>query len=71
MDDSPYNLLVLQELIKDIDFDIEIYESMNGEDAVEKVLANRRLMTNQCEFTIILMDLHMPVMDGFLVSLSI
>ena len=35
VDDSPYNLMVLKETIIEIDSDIDIHQSLNGEDAIE------------------------------------
>jgi hypothetical protein len=39
-DDSPYNLFVMEELIKFIDTNIEVSLSYNGEEAIQKVKSN-------------------------------
>lgn len=65
VDDSPYNLFVLKELLLKISPNIKITESLNGEDAINKV---RDYNTNPFDF--ILMDLQMPVMTGPQVNIS-
>ncbi len=62
VDDSPYNIFVLQELIS---FDPSLKDyivdtALNGQEAIEKV----REGGQKCKYSSILLDLHMPVMDG-------
>ena len=57
-----YNLFVLDMLINQFNPSIQIEQAMNGQEAVDKVLARSR------PFDIIFLDLHMPVLDGFKVG---
>ncbi|TNV83809.1 hypothetical protein FGO68_gene12023 [Halteria grandinella] len=64
VDDSTYNLFVIQEILNTIDSDIQIETALNGRLAYEK------LIKNYCKpFDMIFMDLNMPILDGFLVGL--
>lgn len=54
-EDNPINFMVARELLKT--WDAEVYEARNGAEALE--------MAKKQPFNIILMDLQMPVMDGF------
>ena len=49
-------------LINQFNPSIQIEQAMNGQEAVDKVVARSR------PFDIIFLDLHMPVLDGFKVS---
>ena len=68
VDDSSYNLFVLEELLHEIDGNIEIIQAMNGREAIDKVQSADNLFGITSQFSLIIMDLNMPVMDGFLVS---
>ena len=57
-----YNLFVLDMLINQFNPNIQIEQAMNGQEAVDKVVARSR------PFDIIFLDLHMPVLNGFKVS---
>ncbi len=57
VDDSPYNLLVLNELLKSIPKVTSVKTAMNGEQALEAI--------EREHFNCVFMDLHMPVMDGY------
>ena len=57
VDDSPYNLLVLKELLKTISKVSSVSTALNGELALEAMLRE--------PFDCVFMDLHMPVMDGY------
>ena len=61
-DDSPYNLFVNREMLSTLDRNIEITEALNGQQALDQVYSHQQ------PFDLILMDLHMPLMDGFEVS---
>jgi len=61
VEDNELNRQVLIELIEKLGIEIEL--AHNGKEAVEMVLHN--------DFDLILMDLHMPVMDGFASSREI
>jgi len=55
VDDSEENRYLVAEYLKDLRCDIEY--AVNGEEAVQKFVAGR--------FDLVLMDLQMPVMDGY------
>ena len=62
VDDSSYNLLVLQELVKEVDEDFEIEMAMNGQEALDRILSNVR--QQKAQYAVILLDINMPVMEG-------
>lgn len=65
VDDSPYNLLVLKIIIGEItEKEIEVHSAFNGKQAIAKVLAEILR-----PFDLILLDLQMPIMDGYQVSI--
>lgn len=77
VDDSGYNQFVLEELLKIIDPSIEIAVALNGREALD-IIQHRTeaasqqglIMENEGQevqkvFDFILMDIHMPVMDGY------
>ena len=55
VEDHPVNRLVLSQMLGQLGYAVEHAE--NGEQGLRKILARR--------YTLVLMDLHMPVMDGF------
>ena len=55
VDDNKINLLVLTKILEQIG--IKADKALNGAEAIEKVKHN--------DYELILMDIHMPVMDGF------
>lgn len=61
VDDNPFNLLIVQRLIQDSG--VEVKTALNGKEAIEK--AKEEAALNDRGFRFILMDLQMPVMDGF------
>jgi len=62
VDDSPYNLLVLDELLKDIPNVGKVDQALNGEIAITKV---QNLYLNSYQvYDYILIDIAMPIMDG-------
>ena len=66
VDDSPYNLFVLQELIESLDLGIEVETAINGQEAVDTITELHQKGEN---YDMVLMDLHMPILDGFQVKL--
>jgi len=60
VDDNPINRLVIEKTVRDLGLDILLVNS--GEEALEEV--SRRLKGGDPSFDIILMDIHMPGMDG-------
>ena len=65
VDDSPYNLLVLKELLNCTKLVGQVQTAMTGYDAIQKVMENSNLMGIRSIFDIIFMDLHMPILGGF------
>ncbi|TNV84633.1 hypothetical protein FGO68_gene14129 [Halteria grandinella] len=66
VDDSTYNLFVLTELLKSIDLDgcLEVESALNGIIALDMIKSN-------AHYDIILMDLHMPIKDGYQTAMEI
>jgi len=55
VDDRIKNIIVLEEMLKDLD--VSFIRALSGEEAI--------LKTQETDFALILMDVHMPGMDGF------
>ena len=76
VDDNPYNLFIMKELLESIDPSFEIKTALNGEEAL-KVITDPNyikvldLSPPLSHFKVIFMDLHMPVLDGFQVIFNI
>ncbi|CDW77541.1 multi-sensor hybrid histidine kinase [Stylonychia lemnae] len=69
VDDQPYNLFVLEELLLQIKNDLKIERAMNGEQAIEQI-QNLNMFTSSYEegnkfFDFIFLDINMPVLDGY------
>ena len=62
VDDSPLNLYVLEELLKELKQFKKIDRAQNGEEAVNLV---KQDLGRRCRYKAILMDLNMPIKDGF------
>jgi len=62
VEDMPLNQLLMKTLLDDFGFDCEI--ASNGKIAIEK-LANEDALEDNKTYNLILMDLQMPVMNGF------
>eukprot|EP00347_Sterkiella_histriomuscorum_P005611 403355932 len=62
VDDQPYNLFVLEELLSSIDNNFIIDKALNGEQAIEQVMLLK--IQTSTEYDFIFLDLNMPVMDG-------
>jgi len=58
VDDSSYNLFIMEEIIKLISTVGETVTALNGEEALA-------LISGQLQYDIILMDIQMPILDGF------
>jgi len=56
VDDNPFNILCLRALLKNFNFLI-ISEAHNGKEAVNSAVKEN--------YDLILMDVNMPIMDGF------
>ena len=63
VDDTPYNIYILQELVAQINPSIEITKAHHGKIAIEKIIESKR--ERKQFFDIIFMDIHMPVLDGY------
>ena len=59
VEDNEINQLVIKEQLKEIGLASDL--AVNGEDALEKV---KRSIAEKSPYAIILMDCHMPIMDG-------
>jgi CheY-like chemotaxis protein len=55
VDDRPDNLLAMRAVLSPLD--VEIVDAQSGEDALRELLDG--------DFAVILLDLHMPEMDGY------
>lgn len=65
VDDSTYNLFVMQEIIKELDPSVTVFTALNGQLALELIAD---MAPHERLFDVILIDLQMPVMDGYEVS---
>lgn len=61
VDDSAYNLITIQEIIGMIEPSCEIDTAANGQLALDQVNQGKH-------YDLVLLDIHMPVLDGFQVS---
>ena len=59
VDDSSYNLFVMQELLQTIRSIKIIKTAMNGQECLDIVKENKCL-----PFDVIFLDIHMPILDG-------
>lgn len=72
VDDSSYNLFILKELLSQIpqywkgnkELQLNVDTALYGQMAVEKV-RQRMIPSKIPQYDLILMDLHMPVLNGF------
>lgn len=55
VDDRIKNIIVLEEMLADLD--VSFIRAMSGEEAITRA--------QETDFALILMDVHMPGMDGF------
>lgn len=67
VDDSAFNLMTLELLLKNFEeVDMEVETAMNGHQGVQAVARNKN-----SPFDFILLDLQMPVLDGYGVSFTL
>jgi len=69
VDDTPFNLLVLEKFIQEIDPKALLFKAFNGKEAVELFINMKE--TGKSGIDLIFMDCNMPVMDGYEASLEI
>ena len=64
VDDNMFNLIPLELILKEM-FGINVEKALNGQEAVNMYTKN--LLKKCCEnkYKLILMDLNMPIMDGY------
>lgn len=67
VDDSPYNLFVMQELVAQVSPSIKIDTALNGQLAINQV---NSLPLAERAYDVIFLDIHMPILDGYQVSLT-
>ncbi|TNV84819.1 hypothetical protein FGO68_gene3927 [Halteria grandinella] len=70
VDDSTYNLFVIKESLQLINEQLQINTALNGQIAFDKIFdAHQKTIKNQAVdslyYDLLLLDLHMPVLDGF------
>jgi CheY-like chemotaxis protein len=77
VDDSPYNLFVMGELIKSNNAQVDVVNAINGKEAIEIMMTKENLKApeqsptnqdappNKSTFNLVFLDFHMPVLDGF------
>ena len=63
VDDNPFNLMMLENMLNLVGVKVEKAE--NGQEAVEMFMDNRQKCCCKTWYKLVLMDLDMPVMDGF------
>lgn len=63
VEDNAMNILVVKKILRD--FNVILNTASNGQEAVDIIKAGEQ------NFDIILMDIHMPVMDGYKASIEI
>ncbi len=63
VEDLTLNQLLIKTLLEDFGFEMDIVD--NGKIAIEKLKKNNGLTIDTKEYDIILMDLQMPIMNGF------
>ena len=67
VDDSTYNIFVLSEILslQPLLSECEISSALNGQEALNLITQTRDSTSlSKCKYSLIFMDLHMPVMDG-------
>ena len=64
MDDNFFNLVPLELILRET-FQLTVDKAQNGLDAVNKVRNDINKKCCNVRYKLILMDLNMPVMDGF------
>ena len=64
VDDNIFNLIPLRMMISEM-FSLEVDQALNGLEAVVKFTKNLEKSCCQTNYKLVLMDLNMPVMDGY------
>jgi CheY-like chemotaxis protein len=63
IDDSELDRFIIQRIVRHIDKNLSVYSFSNAQQALEYIRSNE--FNNQKLFKLILLDLRMPVMNGF------
>lgn len=66
VDDNQFNVLVMKKLL--VSYGVEADQSFNGANALDVVIARTSQKKSSCccpHYTLILMDIDMPVMNGY------
>ena len=63
VDDDPFNLLCMEIILKKLD--LKCCKALNGKEAINKIEKQKCNSINCSGFTLIFLDYHMPMMDGF------
>ena len=64
MDDNIFNLIPLELILKEM-FNLNVDKAMNGQEAVTMYTKNLHKKCCDTHYKLVLMDLNMPVMDGY------
>lgn len=69
VDDNVFNTYVLENLL--LMSNLHVDKAMNGEEAVEMFIDNHQKHCCGNKYQLVMMDLEMPVMDGYLATQKI
>ena len=61
MDDEPFNLIILRELLLKLKPDIEVHTASSGNQALQMI--NQRILSDSC-YDLLITDNQMPGMSG-------
>lgn len=64
VDDNLFNIIPLEEMLKN-NMRIQVDKALNGQQAVEMFKTNINKRCCQNRYKLVLMDLNMPIMDGY------
>jgi CheY-like chemotaxis protein len=70
VDDNMFNLIPLELILKEM-FNITVDKAMNGREAVNLFSNNIQKKCCETRYKLVLMDLQMPIMDGYEATIDI